>query len=1104
MSAPQISLIPNSARKEKILSTLKRVVNELTGIEVDAIDVNANFIETGVDSLLLIQAVQMMQDTLGIKLSVVQLLEELNTLDLVADYVDERLPPQEEFAAETIPNTPEPTTEKTTLTPASPQIHLPESPVRFPVTPSFEPENKSNDEQPEWSIPSSGLEQIIAQQLEVMAQQLETLRGSRATPVAHETEPIANTTSAATTAASVSPEPESVSATAVKGITPELFNPYQPINPGSKGGLTPRQQQHLDTLIARFTERTKESKRVTQTYRPFLADSRASANFKLRWKEMVYPIVGAGSRGSHLRDVDGNEYVDLTMGFGLHLLGHSPDFVVEAMEQQLKQGIELGPQIYLAGKVCQLISELTGVERVNICNSGTEAVMGALRVARTMTRRNKIALFAGAYHGWSDSTQARVLTIGGKQRTVPNAPGVQPQAVEDVMVLDWNDPKSLLTLKDHVHELAAVLVEPVQSRRPDIQPREFLHELRRLTEQAGTVLIFDEMVTGFRIENGGAQSFFGLEADLVIYGKVLGAGLPIGVVAGKAAYMDAFDGGMWNYGDASYPTAEKTLFAGAYFKHPLTMAAAWAILNHLKDNPDLLPELNRKTARLVNALNDYFQQSQLPIYVGQFGSLFRLLYPRDFKHMDLFFYHLLDNGVFLWEGRNCFLSTAHTDEDLEFIIEAIKKSVDQMREGGFFPELTMPSTVTQPASVSVASNNGRSNVSNNALVETIRQMDEVAQAVDKSSALKAPQSYVAGKSMQFSLYYFGSYESEFSPDKYDLLIEGAKFGDRHGFSAVWVPERHFHSFGGFSPNPSVVAAAIARETEHISLRAGSVVLPLHNPIRVAEEWSVVDNLSNGRVGISFASGWHPNDFAFAPDSYERRREVMYEGIETVQKLWRGGVVQVRNGKGKEISVKLSPMPVQTVLPTWITGAHDESFIKSGELGANFLTNLSDQSIEELARKIALYRAAREKNGHDPQTGHVTVLLHTFVSDNAEQARQKAHDPFLRYLKSSLGLSVKGKGQAPMNVDQLSPEDLNYILESGFQRHLQTGALIGTPEQCVPIVDRLIESGVNEIGCLIDFGIDTPSVLDSLQHLNVLRAKYEKSDAGTVIQALSRA
>ncbi len=311
MSTPQISASPNSARKETILATLKRVVNELTGIEVDAIDVNANFIETGVDSLLLIQAVQMMQDTLGVKLSVVQLLEELTSLDLVAGYIDERLPRQEELTAETIPNAPDPpTAAEKPQTPASPQMHTPASTVKTPVTPAQSylqmpatpssatmPENGSSDQEHEWSIPSTGLDQIVAQQLQVMAQQLEMLRGSGATAVTPETprasEPVTSATTVVAAPAGSSPGPEGVSVTAAKGITPELFNPYQPIDPGSKGGLTARQQQHLNTLIARYTERTKQSKRVTQTYRPYLADSRASANFKLRWKEMVYPIVGA-------------------------------------------------------------------------------------------------------------------------------------------------------------------------------------------------------------------------------------------------------------------------------------------------------------------------------------------------------------------------------------------------------------------------------------------------------------------------------------------------------------------------------------------------------------------------------------------------------------------------------------------------------------------------------------------------------------------------------------------------------------------------------------------------------------------------------------------
>src|SRR6266850_3749890 len=230
MSTPQISA-PNSARKDTILSTLKRVVNELTGVEVDAIDVNANFIETGVDSLMLIQAVQVIQDTLGVKLSVVQLMEELSSLDLVAGYIDERLPRQEELAAETIPNAPDLlTAAKMPQTSASPQMHTPASPVKTPITPAMPylslpatpssatvPENGSRDQEHEWSIPSTGLEQIMAQQLQVMAQQLETLRGSRATAVTHETlrasEPVTSATTAVAAPASVSLEPEGISVT---------------------------------------------------------------------------------------------------------------------------------------------------------------------------------------------------------------------------------------------------------------------------------------------------------------------------------------------------------------------------------------------------------------------------------------------------------------------------------------------------------------------------------------------------------------------------------------------------------------------------------------------------------------------------------------------------------------------------------------------------------------------------------------------------------------------------------------------------------------------------------------------------------------------------
>jgi len=776
------------------------------------------------------------------------------------------------------------------------------------------------------------------------------------------------------------------------------------------------------------------------------------------------------------------------MGFGVHLFGHSPDFIDAALKEQIdRKAVQLGPQVQLAGKVARLFSDLTGQERVNFCNSGTEAVMAAMRLARTVTRRSKIAIFGGAYHGWSDLTSAKVARGKDERSSVPIGPGISAKSVEDVVVLDWDSPTAIEYLQQHVHELAAVMVEPVQSRRPDIQPRAFLQQLRELTTKAGTALIFDEMITGFRIHTGGAQAWFGVEADIATYGKVIGGGLPIGAIAGKAAYLDAFDGGAWNYGDDSYPQSVKTLFAGAFFKHPLTMAASQAVLLRLRDEPSLLPELNHRTARLVAMLNRLFAEAELPVEVVNFASLFRFMFAPELKYVDLFFYHMLEQGIYIWEGRNCFLSTAHTDEDLTRVVRAVANSIAEMRAGGFWPEGPTPQNGSGPAS--------QTNIA-----ETPARDTTPVQVVDRSAKLMTLAPATAPK---FSLYYFGNYQSEFTADKYELLLEGAKYADKHGFEAVWIPERHFHAFGGFSPNPSVVAAALARETQRVRIHAGSVVLPLHNPIRVAEEWSVVDNLSHGRIGISFASGWQPNDFVFAPDAYAARHEHMYRGIEVVQRLWRGEKVPARSGNGKQIEVGLAPMPMQRVLPSWLTGSSPVTFTKAGELGFRILTNLQDQSIEELEEKIALYRDALERHGHDPATAHVTLLLHTFLSRDLAQAREKARRPLYRYMKSSLALMsnrVKGSNSKPINLDELAEEDLDYILASGYERYVQTASLIGTRESCKGVVDRLSAIGVSEVACMIDFGIDTPAVLDSLVELSALREHYQPVLAEIVAEA----
>lgn len=451
------------------------------------------------------------------------------------------------------------------------------------------------------------------------------------------------------------------------------------------------QQTYLAEFIDRYTHRTAKSKHLTQSHRSVMADPRVSEGFIPTLKELVYPIVGQRSQGCRLWDVDGNEYIDLTMGLGVNLFGHNPKFVQEAIATQLTKGIQIGPQSELAGDVARLICELTGVERVAFSNTGTEAVMTAIRLARALTGRPKIAIFSGSYHGHFDGTL--VKAVGGT--SVAIAPGIPTTLVQDTLVLPYNNPEALEQIKQHASELAAVLVVPVQTTRPNLQPREFLHQLRQLTTECDIPLIFDEMVTGFRIHPGGAQAWFGVQADLVTYGKIIGGGLPIGVIAGKAAYLDAIDGGFWQYGDDSSPHATTTFFAGTFCKHPLAMAAAHAVLRHLKAQGfSLQSELNQRTTHFVQTLNQYFESDQVPIRMANFGSLFG---PAVGEHDDgeaetamsfaLLYYHLIDRGV-LPRGSGGYLSTAHTDADLEFILQAIQSSVQALRSAQWLPPLT--------------------------------------------------------------------------------------------------------------------------------------------------------------------------------------------------------------------------------------------------------------------------------------------------------------------------------------------------------------------------------------------------------------------------------
>ena len=1061
-----------SVRKENILSKIRVVLKNLSGQDQSTAASDVSFLELGFDSLLLTQVAQAFRKEFGIKITFRQLLEDYATMDTLTGYLDSQMPPEAlpPVVAEKVKPSILPPVAQNQPTERNPDAAGPTHIAAIP--------NRADE------TDGSALERVIQEQLKIMARQLEALRGQSETlglPVHDALTPALPPLPGATDF--------STPTLALPTIEPKAFGPYRPIEKGAGGGFTERQQQHLDALIKRYNARTPGSKRQTQETRARLSDPRTVSSFRQYWKEAVYPIVVDRSSGAHLWDIDGNEYVDLTMGFGTNLLGHSPAFVTEALEAQLKRGIEVGPQTPLAGKVAVLLCEMTGAERAAFTNTGSEAVLAAVRLARTVTGRTRIAT-TGGFHGINDEVLVRGVTVDDQRRGVPIAPGIPEHIVRDVLVIDYGTEEGLALLRTHAHELACILIEPVQSRKPGLQPREFLHAVREITAQAGCALVFDEIITGFRCHIGGAQAHFGVRADLMTYGKIIGGGLPIGAVCGKAEYMDALDGGAWQYGDGSFPEVGVTFFAGTYIRHPLTMAASWAVLNYLKrEGGGLQESLNDRTAKMVGELNQFFAESGVPMRLDVFSSWFYPHFDDEIKYGSLLYFYLRDKGVHIWEGRPCFLSTAHTDADVELIVKAFKESVHEMQAGGFLPGEPLPGTNLHGANGQVNRQGFPSAPLEPASANTIPRATSHNDGAD------------GAKAMQFSLYYFGNYPAAYAEDKYRLILESAKYADEHDFTAVWLPERHFHSVGGFSPNSSVLAAALARDTHRIQLRGGSVVLPLHHPVRVAEEWSVVDNLSKGRVGISIASGWHPNDFIFAPDRFERRREICLEDVQTIQKLWRGKTVPMLAGAGSDFGVKLFPLPMQKQLPVWLTCIHEESFVRAGEIGAGVLGYLMNQTVEELAAKIIKYRETLLQNGHDSSKGHVTILVHTYIGNDLRATREKARGPLREYLRSYLDNSQKRLESQNGAVD-VAQEDIEYLLDKSLEDYVQGKALIGTPESCAAVVDDLKRIGVDEIGCFIDFGVDPDAVLNSLGALNKLRENYAQPMAAEKRLALS--
>jgi iturin family lipopeptide synthetase A len=633
---------------EEVARTIRSILKGLAGLRPEEVVPGVNWFGLGLDSLLIVQLQQALGRHYAIDLPLSEVMEHGDTLERLVALVVPRLP---QPAAPAAP---------ADTAPAAPSPAAPSPALRAPAA----------------AVPA-GLEGLLARQIDAMSalfqQQIQLVGGGAPVqPAQASAAPVPPPPSEPMREA---PSPDTAPAREIKGLFKAL--------PGRRKEVDPAQAAHVARLAAAYNARTRASKEHTARHRGVYANPRAVIGFRPEWKELTYPLHVARAAGAHVWDLDGHRYVDVTMGFGVTLFGHNPDFVRAALEAEIAAGYPVGPQTARAGRVAALIRRMTGVERVAFFTTGSEAVMVALRLARAKTGRRRIAMFTNSYHGTFDGLLASGWSDGARATTLPVSDGTPQGMVDDVIVLRYGDPDSLDTLRHHAADLAAVVVEPVQSRDPAVQPRDFLHALRALTLESGTALIFDETITGFRVHPGGAQAHFGVAADIVTYGKVVGGGLPIGVVSGRAHYLDAVDGGDWQYGDDSGPTARTAFVAGTFNNHPLSMAAAEAVLTHLdSEGPALQERLNTRTMALCAELNALFADEEVPIRMVQFSSLFRFEFSGDTEILN---YHLLNEGVFVWEGRNCFLSTAHDEADLRHIVEAVRRGLAAMRADGWLP-----------------------------------------------------------------------------------------------------------------------------------------------------------------------------------------------------------------------------------------------------------------------------------------------------------------------------------------------------------------------------------------------------------------------------------
>ncbi len=647
----------NMERRNILIGKIKELVESASGIDISEASPHSNFTEIGLDSLLLTQIAATLKKEFKVAVTFRQLNEECDTLEKLSGYLDAKLP-ADAYAPAVTGNALQ-----------QPAIIAPI--ITQPVFNTAPVGNTSNT--------ALGL---ISEQLNILARQIALMQGTPApatvTPAVVSNVPIISSVNGTES------EKEKDELTAEEKT--ELKKPFgATARIDTKAiSISAEQQQYLDTFIKAYTSKTSKSKAYTQEHRSYMADPRVVSGFKPYTKEMVYSIVIRKSDGCYLWDIDGNQYVDALNGFGSNFLGYQAPVLKAALKHQVDEGYEIGPQHELSGEVARLICELTDSERAGLCNTGSEAVLGAMRIARTVNNKPLIVAFTGAYHGINDEALVRGTH---KLKTYPAASGILKDNVQNILVLDYGEESALEIIKERSGDIAGVLIEAVQSRRPEFQPIEFLKKLRTVTEENDIALIFDEVITGFRCHPGGAQALWGIKADIATYGKVVGGGLSIGVIAGKAKFLDALDGGYWQYGDDSKPEVGITYFAGTFVRHPLVLATAKASLQYIKEQgPALQAGLNEKTSKLADTLNLIAKKYRVPAFIAHFSSLWRVKFTEEYPYYELLFAVMRNKGIHIWDGFSCFLTAAHTGDDLKKIATVFEDSIAELCRAGFIPQ----------------------------------------------------------------------------------------------------------------------------------------------------------------------------------------------------------------------------------------------------------------------------------------------------------------------------------------------------------------------------------------------------------------------------------